>query len=331
MTKNPDDAGENPMEKRHWDALVVPNQGFGDLVEHIGMTRYVASIYTGKVFFFVNSCGNWPVAEWMYRDNPRIKVCRIGVPGDLGRGPRAGTRRLKDLSYNFYRWSQRTSDFANIESGSLVSDKLTCINQTHHIYGDKHTAEEHGGLRYGESFYKTAGIPYQIKFNNFYVEREHEEEDRVYKKLNPNNEKYIFVHDLGPHGKRGRYCGIDAKIHTRFNEPIKVIRNDPSENPFHQIKLYEKAEEIHCMSSSIMILIDSMAASPMKTNLNEKPKFLHWYIRRRAGMNNHGEQYFGSNWNVVYNPGWRTVYSPSTGSVTDLHQFLQNHKETTNE
>ena len=322
----------NTEQRRHGDALVVGNQGFGDLVEHIGMTRYVASIYTGKVFFFVNSCGNWPVAEWMFRDEPRIKVCRIGVQRHgIRRNEFTHAQYLKDLASNFYNWSQILPEFANIQEGALEVEKLTAISQTHHLYGDKYIKEEFGGVRFGESFFKAAGIPYRAKFDNFYVQREEEEEDRVYQKLNPDNEKYIFVHDFYRHPRHRRVPDIEAKIHTRFNEPIKVIRNDPSENPFHQIKLYEKAEEIHCMSSSIMILIDSMAASPMETTLHKKPKFLHWYVRKRAAIKNHGEQYFGSNWNVIYNRDWGTVYSPSTGNVTDLTKFLQSYKETTNE
>ena len=47
-----------------------------------------------------------------------------------------------------------------------------------------------------EYFYEQLDIPHNIKDEYFRVDVDEEEEDRVYKKLNPNNEDFIFVHDI---------------------------------------------------------------------------------------------------------------------------------------
>ena len=66
------------------------------------------------------------------------------------------------------------------------------------------------------------------------------EEERVFNKLNPENEDFIFVHDESSSGK------VDLKIDTN----LKIIKNDITENIFHFAKVLKEAKEIHLMESS---------------------------------------------------------------------------------
>jgi hypothetical protein len=287
------------MKRREGDALVVPNQGLGDHIEHNGMVRYISEIYKGNVYYFVGRDIFLGMVKWMYRDNPRIKIVPLNMPKNLPPFSNARAEFLNCSIREFLWWSDSDrmgfAKFDEQQSGEKgyrnahqhqpwteEATKLTAVSATHNGW-----SKHYKPLECGRAYYHTAGIPYQVKFDNFYLERDYEEEDRVYKKLNPNNEKYVFVHDE-----------IGKKIN--LNTEYKVIRNDPTENIFYQIGLLKKAEEIHCMSSCVMLLVDCLAASPMKTSLSEKPKFFHWYVRRRKLDDDHGKHYLGSEWKVLY-------------------------------
>ena len=89
-------------------------------------------------------------------------------------------------------------------------------------------------------FYEIAGVPYQKRFDGFRIDRNDKEEQRVFKKLNPLGEDYIFVHD---DTERGFTIDVDSKY--------KIIKNDISESVFHYGKVIENAKEFHCIESCI--------------------------------------------------------------------------------
>ena len=93
----------------------------------------------------------------------------------------------------------------------------------------------------------------------FSFKRDEKEENRLLKKLNPNNEPFLFLHDdperdicSGP--LKGQPCVIDRTYIK--NKDLKIITNDNSENIFHFAKILENAEEIHSMESSFKSLIE---------------------------------------------------------------------------
>ena len=77
-------------------------------------------------------------------------------------------------------------------------------------------------------------------------------EERIYNKLNPSNEPYAFIHDDPDKGHVLNTEHIE-------NSDLKIIRNDPTENVFHFLKILEQAEEIHCMESCFKSLIEIYA------------------------------------------------------------------------
>jgi len=119
-------------------------------------------------------------------------------------------------------------------------------------------------MTFDEAFYYLAGLDFQIRFDEFYFERNLEKEEEVCKTLNPDGEKYIFVLD---DPKRG--YNIDM---TKVNDEYKVIRNDYQFKMFDYIKLLENAEEIHMMQTGFLDMVNSYKM--------DKPKiYRHNYVR----------------------------------------------------
>ena len=109
--------------------------------------------------------------------------------------------------------------------------------------------EEELGMGCAEIFYNQMDIPYERRFDDFYYERDENEERRVYEKLNPDDEEYIFVHDDASRG---------LEIPKEKLEDIKIIRNDITENLFHFGMVLEKAKQIHCMESAFRSLVETL-------------------------------------------------------------------------
>lgn len=169
---------------------------------------------------------------------------------------------LKNLQY-MYR------DLENLTLQPMGSDyEILTFIQNNNIDVDKIGFDKMGNHyhtgSFDEAFYKIANIPFSVRFDEFFLKRDEEIENIVYNKLNPNNEKYIFVHDDSDRG-----FSID---NSKYRHDLKIIKNDKQFNIFEMLKIYEKSEEIHFMESSISALINSYEFK----NVN---LFLHKYVR----------------------------------------------------
>jgi hypothetical protein len=119
-------------------------------------------------------------------------------------------------------------------------------------------------MTFDEAFYHLAGLDFQVRFDEFYFERDLEKEEEVCKTLNPDGKKYIFVLD---DPKRG--YNIDM---TKVTDEYKIIRNDFQFKMFDYIKLLENAEEIHMMQTGFLDMVNSYKM--------DKPKiYRHNYVR----------------------------------------------------
>lgn len=125
------------------------------------------------------------------------------------------------------------------------------------------------------SFYDGNGFDYSMRFDDFYYERNLEEEEYVYNSLNPDNEKYIFVIDDGKHYTGNNFIVDDSRLPKEF----KIIKHDKTLSfnddrfvLFNYFKLLENAEEIHMIESAFTHFISSIKL--------DKPKiYIHSYIR----------------------------------------------------
>ena len=193
--------------------------GLGDHLDCNGLVRFILEKNpTEKVYVFSKS-NYYSMIEYMYRDTENIEVIKISKEDEYGDVAKAVKK----------------------ENGKLV-----VIGHQH--YPGKQ-AELNQNKNCWEFFYDQVDIPYNVRYNYFYVERDIAEEERVYNKLNPNNEPFIFIHEDAARG-----FTLDR---SKFlNNNLKVIENDVTENIFHFTKILEQAQEIHCMESSFKTLID---------------------------------------------------------------------------
>lgn len=102
---------------------------------------------------------------------------------------------------------------------------------------------------FDRSFYDSANVPFQERWNSWNLERDYEQEAKIIEELGINGD-YIFVHDTSSVGK------YDLKIESKLPQ-IKPKKLDCEKSMFDWIGVMENAKEIHCIDSSFMHIVDS--------------------------------------------------------------------------
>jgi hypothetical protein len=203
--------------------------GLGDHITCNGMVRHFCKKYDNVVLFCYTHC--YKNVSYMYRDLNNLEIFNFDTEVEI---------------VNF------------IENNRAVKNNLIKPG----FDNLKYYAENK--INFDVGFYELAELDHQIRFSEFYFERDFDKEELLYNELNPNNEKYIFIHD---DPDRGYVIDMD-KINTQY----KIIKNDTRFLIFDYIKLLENAEEIHCMQSSMKDLINSYE---LKAKL-----YFHNYVRK---------------------------------------------------
>lgn len=208
--------------RRHEDLVVYHHLGLGDMIHCNGMVRYLLGRLAGDrcVHVFCKR-RNAPMTRWMYRDQERIRVIEI----DESEHERPQVQR--------WLRRRRATNYLSVGHRSL-----------------RPLLDQHPDLFFDELFYLQVGIPYALRFDACYWQRDWAEEERVAAKRAPPG-PYAFVHDDPARGYVIDTSGIE----------IPIVRNDPSESLFHMGLLLERATEIHCMESSIRCMIESLDVS----------------------------------------------------------------------
>ena len=202
--------------------------GLGDHIICNGMVRHFCKKYTNVVLFcYTHYYDN---ISYMYRDLDNLEI------------------------FNF---DKEEDAIVFVESNPTVKNSLirpgfekldSCLDR----------------MTFDEAFYYLAGLDFQVRFDEFYFERDLEKEDEVCNTLNPDNEKYIFVLD---DPKRGYLIDED-----KLPKEYKIIRNDFQFRMFDYIKLLENAEEIHMMQTGFLDLVNSY-------KMGEPKIYRHNYVR----------------------------------------------------
>lgn len=191
--------------------------GLGDHIICNGIVRYYTDIFK-DINVFCKPC-NYDNVSYMYRDNKNIKILSVGEDRDV----------------------------ENFISKNKIQDDVIKI-------GFEHLS---GGETFDESFYIGKSLSFSIRFNKFFLERDYDIEMKILSELNPNNEKYIFTHNIDK---------------TKIRNDLKIIENPINYNIFNLLSIIENAEEVHLMESSIKCLVNSFKM--------DKPKFFyHQYVR----------------------------------------------------
>lgn len=192
--------------------------GLGDHIDCNGMVRYFSELYDENMIQVFSKPQYLEMVEYMYRDNEKINVNLVNdeYPGVI--------------------------DFLN-QNESTVDDFF----RVGHEHYPKNPADDKNCWEY---FYEQLEFDYDVKYDYFSVVRDMDEEKRVYNKLNPSDEDYIFVHDDESRGFK-----IDVE------NDLKIIRNDITENIFYFPMILEKAKEIHVMESSFKSMVEHFDVS----------------------------------------------------------------------
>ena len=188
--------------------------GLGDHLDCNGMIRWILKHNNyKKIHVFVKE-RYFNLIDYMYRDESRIELIKV-----------SNEKEYEDVA-------------------SIVKTKnvqVLKIGHENYPWGK----EEELGKGCAELFYEQINMPYNIRFDYYYYERDAIQEQRVCEKLNPLGKPYVFVHDDPSRG----FIIDDDRIRKLAGEDIVIIRNDMKENIFYYGKLFEEAKQIHCMES----------------------------------------------------------------------------------
>jgi len=225
------DANDNTVEE-HVRALkdsirkeiyIHHHLGLGDHIDCNGMIRSIlkTSKFT-KACVFTKS-KYYDLIDYMYRDDDNIELIKVS----------------------------NDKEHEDVNKYSAENDvPVLRVGHENYPWGK----EEELGKGCAELFYDQIGMSYDIRFDEFYYERDEKEETRLCQKLNPDNKPYVFVHDDADRGFEIK----DSEIRKLAGEDIHIIRNDMSENIFYYGKLFENAKQIHCMESCFRSLIETL-------------------------------------------------------------------------
>lgn len=187
----------------------------------------------------------------MYRDEPKVKIVLL-------------SKEEENPDFLIRKYS---NDF-NFINVSGYSNK-------------KHIA----GCSWDESFYKRAGVSFDHSWESFYIKRDIEAEEKTYKKLNPNNQNYVIIHNAGSDG-------VNRIDYSKISKNLLNIEIDKQIDFFNYILLIENAKEVHCVNSSFIHLVDRIQT---KGDL-----FYHKNYKKR------GNDFFTQRkkWNIIEDPSY---------------------------
>lgn len=135
------------------------------------------------------------------------------------------------------------------------------------------------GMPFDKAFYHQLNIDFDKRWDDFYILRDIDSEKNLTAKLNSNNEPYCLIHSTTSDGvDRINYDYIDKNL-----KQIKIIH---SETIFDYIDLIENANEIHCVDSSFLHLVESVSVNTEKLFYHKKLKqkygnFIHHVSKKK--------------------------------------------------
>lgn len=231
--------------------LLYHHLGLGDCISCNGLVRKVLSENNFDKLYLIVKKQNLETISMMYRDEQKIQCVPIQNGGEFD---------VHDERKEVQRAINELSPSRILIVGHEHYSKL--VEQFPHF--DCH-----------QLFYSSLGYDFSVRYDNFKYDRNYEEEERVYKKLNPDNQPYIFVH-----GDSSRNRIMDYKRIAKYNSKnLKIIENDMSESILNFGLILERAEQVHLMESSIRAYIETL-------NTDNTRLFFHVYVRPIGNMFN---------------------------------------------
>jgi len=111
---------------------------------------------------------------------------------------------------------------------------------------------------FNTSFYEQLDLDYQISYDNFYIptdeDKEKNLEDHLIKEYKVNNQ-FMLIHQVSSYGK------VDLNIESNSGKIYVEKETDIFKNIFFYRRVIENAEEIHCIDSSFLHLVERVPTS----------------------------------------------------------------------
>jgi hypothetical protein len=235
--------------------FIVHMLGLGDHISYNGLIRRLLIDHNLDCIYV----GAWPQyyssVQRMFSDDPRIIVVNISSGAEY----HYIREYFKQIKPSHWYLLGHT-----ILPGQPFEDLVTPDTKYYQIsWGELREIYPYGHRNY----YEYLNIDWKHRFISCYFNRNIPEETRVFNKLNPNHEEYIFVQD---DGRRG--FSLDMNIVQKYSGNYKIIYNDTTENLFDMYMILQNAKQIHLMESSVRCLIETI---PMENG----EFYLHHYIR----------------------------------------------------
>ena len=170
-----------------------------------------------------------------------------------------------------------------ISSDSEIYTNFNIQNLLRIGFENVSTITQKYNVGWDESFYLQINMPFKERWDSFYVMRDIRREESLFTKLNPNKNKFALIHSTGSDG-------INRINYNLINTDLLIIEIKPSHtnNIFDYLGLIESAEEVHCIDSSLLHLVDSV-----KTN---GQLFYHKNVNVRNITESHTQN---KKWNII--------------------------------
>jgi hypothetical protein len=187
--------------------------GLGDNIVHNGMVRKICEDFKDYHINVPSKPNNYDNVCFMYRDITNVNVIIVN---------------------NDFEMNQHIT---HTQYDKIISSYL--IDQNKYSYSKY----------YDDAFYLLAGYDPKIKTSHFYIERDIDEENRVFKELilDNNINDYIFIHE-----KKEEGIIIDR---NKINNDLPIVYADKKYKTFSLLKVIESAKECHIISSSFLSLM----------------------------------------------------------------------------
>jgi hypothetical protein len=160
--------------------------------------------------------------------------------------------------------------YENSDAHQFITQDISKLNKLKYdeikVIGFKNL-DKKSGVPLEMQFYQLAGIPFNKKWDSFFIKRDHEIEDKLFKKIAPRGD-YAFIHEDASRG-----FGINKDLIDK-NCALLIAENSFTDNIIDYCTVIEKAKEIHVIDSSFMFLIDFLPY-----NNPDQKLFVHRYAR----------------------------------------------------
>jgi hypothetical protein len=210
--------------------LLYHHLGFGDHIAHNGMVRKMYEEKSFDTFNIFVKYHNYNNVAFMFRDLEKLNLIKVKDDNEA-----------KQIYNNF--------------KGKKLNNILTPTESKRYF-------DESGD----NIFYEKMGYKPSLMKDYFYIKRDFDEEEKVFKELTNGVNKYIFLHEDTQRG-----YGINKE---RINCDLPIIKTDIKYPFFSLMKVIEKAENCYVICSAFLeLLITSQINKNVFVDISRYPTF----------------------------------------------------------